>query len=210
MKKSVIVAVSLGAILLVGCGSKQDASEKNFKAAIQTFLDSEYPKCYYFESFPAVVDMDFRNRKSTLTAMVKAGLVSVKDEPYEEQEIWGNKKKTSIRPTFYLTEEGKKFYKPDVDKTIGGKSLGGFCFGKAKVRDVPQFTEPSDMRGHNMSRVNYTFVVNDLPSWTKLPEILTAIPALKPDVESENSPIQGKATVVLTNNGWVHERIFNK
>lgn len=200
----------LALLVLAGCGSKQDANEKNFKGAIQNFLDSAYPKCYFFENFPAVVgDFDLKNEKAILAALLKTGLVSVKDEPHEETNLFG-KKKTSIKPTFYLTEAGKKFYKTDIQKTLGGQSIGGFCVGKAKVQDVPQFTEPSDMLGQKISRVNYTYVVNDLPSWTKSPEILSAIPSLKPDVESENKPIKSLDAVVLTNNGWVHERLFRK
>ena len=127
MKKRVIFAVVLGALVLAGCGSKKDANEKNFKVAIQNFLDSAYPKCYFFENFPAVVgDFDLKNEKATLAALLKAGLVSVKDEPHEETQIFGNKK-TSIKPTFYLTEEGKKFYKANIEKTLGGQSIGGFC-----------------------------------------------------------------------------------
>jgi hypothetical protein len=210
MKSRVIYAVVLGALLLTGCGSKQDANEKNFKVAIQNYLDSTYPKCYFFENFPAVAaDFDLKNEKATLAALLKTGLVSVKDEPHEEKTLFGDKK-TSIKPTFYLTEEGKKFYKADIEKTLGGQSIGGFCVGKAKVQDVPQFTEPSDMFGQKISRVNYTYVVSDLPSWTKSPEILSAIPSLKPDVESENTPIKGLDAVILTNNGWVHERLFRK
>lgn len=210
MKKRIICAVVLTALVLVGCGSKQDANEKNFKIAIQNYLDSAYPKCYFFENFPAVaMDFDLKNEKGTLAALLKTGLVSVKDEPHEEAQFFGNKK-TVIKPTFYLTEEGKKFYKTDVEKTLGGQSIGGFCMGKAKVQDVPQFTEPSDMFGQKISRVNYTYVVSDLPSWTKSPEILSAIPSLKPDVESENTPIKGLDAVVLTNNGWIHERLFRK
>lgn len=210
MKKPVICAAVLGALVLAGCGSKQDANEKTFKVAIQNFLDSAYPKCYFFQNFPAVTtDFDLNNEKATLAALLKTGLVSVKDEPHEETQILG-KKKTSIKPTFYLTEEGKKFYKADIEKTLGGKPIGGFCVGKAKVQDIPQFTEPSDMLGQKISRVNYTYVVSDLPSWTKSPEILSAIPSLKPDVESENTPIKGLNAVILTNNGWVHERLFRK
>ena len=210
MNKRLVFVAVLSTLVFTGCGSKQDANEKNFKIAIQNYLDVKYPKCYFTENFPAVVmDFDLKNEKVTFAALIKAGLVSVKDEPHEETNFLGAKK-TTIKPTFYLTDEGKKFYKENAEKTLGGNPIGGFCFGKAKVQDVPQFSEPSDMLGQKVSRVNYTYVVSDLPSWTKSPEILSAIPSLKPDVESENTPIKGLDAVILTNNGWVHERLFQK
>lgn len=86
----------------------------------------------------------------------------------------------------------------------GGKPTGGFCFGKATVKEISQFTEPADTSGVRVSQVNYTYQVGDFPAWAKLPETLSAIPQLKADVESEKTPIKSAAMLQLTNNGWVN------
>ncbi|MDP1315276.1 hypothetical protein Q6274_29375, partial [Klebsiella pneumoniae] len=51
------------------------------------------------------------------------------------------------------TEQGKKYYKQDAAKKMRGENLGGFCFGKATVTYVSNFTEPSDAMGQIISRV---------------------------------------------------------
>ena len=83
-----------------------------------------------------------------------------------------------------------------------GESKGGFCFGKATIKEVTEFTEPADTGGVKASRVTYTYQVSDFPAWAKLPETSAAIGKLKTDVESEKTPIKSMDMLVLTNNGW--------
>lgn len=66
------------------------------------------------------------------------------------------------------------------------------------------------MFGHRITKVNYTYSVGKLPEWATLPEVTAAIPALKEAVESTAKPIKAIHTLVLTNNGWVHERLFTE
>jgi len=195
LKLLLIAAVAL----MAGCSDPKAATEKNFKVVIQKTLDKAYPRCYITGDFPAVSDM-MRN-ESELKALVSAGLASVKDEPHEVKD-WG-KARTVIRPTYNLTEEGKKFYKADANKAIMGGTKGGICFGKAAVKDIKEFTEPSSAGGVQMTQVKYTYEVSDVPAWAKSAEILTAVPRLKQDVESEKTPVDGMDVMVLTNNGWV-------
>jgi hypothetical protein len=197
-------------VFMTGCSDPKAATEKNFIVAIQSFLDTTYPKCYFNEKFPATIpDFNLRGEKAIFEAMVKVGLLAKKDEEHVEKRIFG-KDVTVVKPTFYLTDEGKKFYKPDAVKNLRGETVGGFCMGQAKVKQIPQFSEPSDMFGQKISRVNYTYEVSNLPSWTKDPAILLAMPKLKIDVESGQTPIKALDAVVLTNNGWIHERLFQK
>ncbi len=200
------IAVVVLALLAVGCSDPKAANEKNFKVAIQKALDAGYPKCYVTANFPATLpDFDINNHKAIFPALVKAGLLSEKDEPHEVPDGWMGRKKVVMQAVFDLTDEGKKFYKADTAKTIGGESRGGFCFGKATVREISQFTEPSDMGGVRASRVDFTYTVSDFPAWAKLPDTLSAISHLKADVESEKTPIKSGDVLVLTNNGWVSQ-----
>lgn len=197
--------------LFAGCVDPKAANEKNFEVAIQNYLDSTYPKCYVTTNFPITPQYDFGGTTAKLRALVKVGLVSEKMGSYEILTHLGSGgKKTIPAPSFDLTEEGKKFYKPDA---VDGRSAGKFgCIrlGKATVKSVTQFSEPADMFGHRVSRVNYTYEVSDLPAWAKSQEVHLAINELKADVESEKNAIKRLDTLVLTNNGWVHEKLFKK
>lgn len=197
------------AFLISGCSDPKTPNEKNFAAAVQAYLDTTYPKCYLTTEFPTTVEWDVGGMKTKLRALAKAGLVLEKEGSYEIQTL-GGRKQFAPAPAFTLTDEGKKFYKSDAVKLINGKTMGGFCFGKARVNQVGQFTEPSDTFGMRISRVNYTYEVSDLPTWAKSPVIQAAIPELKADVESDKVPIKKLDVLVLTNNGWVHERLFQK
>jgi hypothetical protein len=208
LHKLTLIAV---AVLVAGCSDPKAANEKNFQSAIQSYLDTAYPKCYFNQKFPTTVEFDIGGSRAILHALVKAGLVSEKEESRKEvNDIFGGAKKIIVKTSFDLTDEGRKFYKPDTVKTIGGDSIGGFCLGKATVKAVTQFSEPSDMFGQKISRVNYTYRVSDLPTWAKSPEMLSAIKALNADAESDATPLKALDTLILTNNGWVHERLFKK
>jgi hypothetical protein len=191
------------AVFAAGCSDPKAANEKNFKAAIQKSLDAEYPTCYVTANFPATIGgVDVGGNKANFKALVSAGLLSEKEEPHEV-EGWGRNKQIVVQPTFYLTDEGKKFYKADGAKTIMGDATGGFCFGKATVKEITEFTEPADIMGMRASQVMFTYMVSDFPAWAKLPEMLAANHRLQIDVGSEKNPIQHRGLLALTNNGWV-------
>ncbi len=185
------------------CSDPKAANEANFKIAIQKDLDTAFPRCYLVENFPAVVaEFGFGTNKATFKALENAGLLSEKQELHKTVGVWGNKE--AVQPVFYLTEEGKKFYKADAGKTRLGEKAGGFCFGKATVKEITLFTEPADSSGVRMSQVTYKYTVSDFPAWAKLPEVLSVLTSLKSDIDSETTPIEGHAFLTLTNKGWVN------
>lgn len=211
-KENILLKFTLAAsmaFLISGCSDPKIPNEKNFAVAVQAYLDTTYPKCYLITQFPTTVEWDVGGMKTKLRALAKAGLVLEKEGSYEIP-TFGGRKRFAPAPAFTLTDEGKKFYKADAVKLINGKTMGGFCFGKARVKQVDQFTEPSDTFGMRISRVNYTYEVKDLPTWAQSPAIQAVIPELKADAESDKVPIKKLDVLVLTNNGWVHERLFKK
>lgn len=196
-------------VLISACDDPKEASEDNFKRAIQEYLDRTYPKCYVKTELPVVIDSNYFGAKEKLQALAKLGLVS-ESQVKIEKTTFGNKKNLVFAPSFELTKEGEKYFTPNVAKTMGGQVLGGFCIGKANVKDIGSFSEPSEMHGHRISRVNYTYEVSNLPEWATAPEITSVLKELKADVESHTVPIKKRDFLVLTNNGWVHEEIYRK
>ncbi|MCM2446200.1 hypothetical protein HGO41_13615 [Rahnella sp. CG8] len=121
----------------------------------------------------------------------------------------GSKAHDVVVNSHELTDEGKKFYMVDASKNMRGENLGG-CFGKATVSAVSNFTEPSDAMGQKISRVSFSYKVTDIPDWDKSPEVAELNRQLKKDVDSELEPLKVTNVFLLTNNGWLHERLFGK
>ncbi|SQC20599.1 Uncharacterised protein [Klebsiella pneumoniae] len=204
--------ICIGAIALSGCNDPKDASEGNFKAAAQQYLDSIYPSCYFKANFPLKTDgYAFNNLPDVLHVMSQKGLLTEKEISRKHYEAsWGSKAHDVVVNSYDLTDEGKKFYKPDAAKKINGETLGGFCFGKATISEVSNFTEPSDAMGQKISRVSFSYKVTGVPDWAKSSEVTSLNNQLKKDVDSESEPLKVTNVFVLTNKGWVHERLFGK
>lgn len=196
-------------VALTGCSDPKTANEKNFKIAAQAYLDSVYPKCYHTQIFPVTSDYYEGEKRYVLPALAKAGLLSEQNLSRVEVKSWLGEGKFLVKSAFDLTEEGRKFYTEPTKTTDKGKS-GGFCFGKAEVTGLARFTEPSDIGGHRLSRVNYSYAVSEIPAWAKSDDIVAVIPSLKADAESGVEPLKRTDTFVLTNNGWMHEALFSR
>jgi hypothetical protein len=82
-----------------------------------------------------------------------------------------------------------------------------FCTGKYTVVEVNNFTEPSDMMGVKLSQVNYRYKVEGADDWAKSEGMRANY---KNFSEQTQGDIQGKAAVILTNDGWMHERLFKR
>ena len=211
------LAIAVLMAFLAGCSSPKDANDKNFKAAIQGYLDVAYPKCYFKQNLPIQLDEGdlFMKRKygngNLLFALVDGGYISQKGVVKETRYTtgWGNAKVKDNLQVFDLTEKGKPLYKQNL-KVMDEGEQNGFCFGKAKIKEIKQFSEPSEMLGAKISQVSYTYSIEDIPDWARLPKVQSASNDIKKAIESETTPLEGKATLVLTNNGWVHDKLFKQ
>lgn len=124
--------ICIGAIALSGCSDPKDASESNFKAAAQQYLDNIYPSCYFKANFPLKTDgYAFNNLADILHVMSQKGLLTEKEISRKHFEAsWGGKAHDVVVNSYDLTDEGKKFYKPDAAKNMRGENLGGSVLGK--------------------------------------------------------------------------------
>ena len=202
----------IGVLALTGCNDPKKPSESNFKEAAQQYLDTVYPACYIKANFPYKTDgFNINNMPEILHAMAEKGLLTETELSRKHIDAtWGIKERDIVVNSYDLTEEGKKYYKQDAAKNMRGENLGGFCFGKATVTDVSNFTEPSDAMGQKISRVTFTYKVSDIPDWAKSPEILNADRQIKKDVNSEHDGVKVTNVFLLTNNGWIHQKLFGE
>lgn len=218
LTKTIAISVAATCIALAACGDPKAASEKSFEAAIQKFMDRQAPECFIRQAkFPvkhtAYGDEDTLLRN--MSALKAVGLVEIKELAVKEfpNLALGPGKTTKQRTLeVLLTDEGKKAYIEQRDDGTLGSAMGsgGFCFGKQKIVKVEQFTEPSDAMGMKVSQVNYTYRYDGIPAWAKHEALVKPFPQLAKAIASSNEPMRGRAAVILTNQGWIHERDMNR
>ncbi|QKH36418.1 hypothetical protein FOC84_16240 [Achromobacter pestifer] len=201
-----IVVIGSLTLTLAACGSAKDANKSNFSKAIQAYLDTQKGLCAAIPArgLPFTLanqDMLGGQSKKRADALVDAGLLSKRDT--EIKAMFGNKMEPATE--YQVTDTGKKFLVADGASTLAGQDA--FCTGKYTVVGVDNFTEPSDMMGVKLSQVNYHYKVDGADGWAKSEGMRANYKNIS---EQTQGDIQGKAAVILTNDGWMHERLFKR
>lgn len=221
MWKKIALPLSLG--LLFGCGSDQKAPTKeNFAKAAQAYLDTQ-PMCVAVTDANSEVrvnrgfsggSMDDKSPPTMEDAVRQSPLLKtfsdqgfitvVMETRTESNPQWPNIPPQSVTyAKVSITDAGKPFYKPDISSPITPGA--GFCYAKLALVEIGQFTEPSEMRGAQVSRVNFTQKAVEVAPWAdKLDAGITE--RLKRLAEGQKV----RAAFILTNEGWVHERLFGR
>jgi len=216
MKKRVIFAAVLGALVLAGCGSKQDANEKNFGAAISQYLDKKGELCLRLNKWPVdVTEMDFRLQKTIPTgtagqmeALAAVGLVSGADTEVDQIGMFDNKptgRKFKVK-RYDLTDAGKKFYsgKEVTQIGFGGTKKvmqGDICYGKKSLDKIVKWEGPMKFGDYQEANVKYLYKIDGLADWAKKPEFQTAFPYINQIIDAAGKKEQ-QGGVKLTSLGW--------
>jgi hypothetical protein len=199
-RDKVALVVLLGAFQ-VGCSNPRKPNEANFSKAVQSYLDEAFPKCIIRGQFPTQsVQWDLMNVNRGLHALALAGVLT---------EVPAKRKGEF---TYDLTAEGKKVFRPEKATDPSPPIRGGICIGRAELTSITRFTEPADMMGVRMSQVAYRYRVTSLPAWAHH-EALQKLPQfndLRKWLESAKEPLAANDAVILTNEGWVHDRMLNR
>lgn len=213
---SVACVVSLS-LLLAGCGSKNDASERNFSTAVTQYLDDNGDLCLDVGPFPVdVSDSDLKLQASEpaghaarMAALQQAGLVSSIDVSLGQLGF------VNDRPTghrlhvrrYDLTTAGRDAYRKIVADEIAASGKkeperGDICYGKLALEKVTGWDDPAQVDGKQEASVRYTYKVGSLSEWAKVPAIGTAFPYVANTVAGAGE--QSLTTVMmLTDKGWV-------
>ncbi|MBW1650382.1 MAG: hypothetical protein JRJ44_06860 [Deltaproteobacteria bacterium] len=110
--------------------------------------------------------------------------------------------------TYSLTDKGKQSFKQVTQRRLFGKwTAEGFYAATYKVDEIINFSEPSQSNGYTISNVNFSVTPHKVADWTKNQAIIDAFPDLPKKLE-ENQ--RRSATLILMNNGWVHETEIEK
>ncbi|MCP1608344.1 MULTISPECIES: hypothetical protein [Pseudomonadota] len=201
-----LIAISSLALSLAACGSDKDANKGNFSKAIQAYLDTQKGLCAAVpaKEFPFTIanqDMLGGQNKKSADALADAGLLAKRDT--EVKAMFGNKMEPATE--YQITDTGKKFLVAKGANTLAGQDA--FCTGKYTVVEVDNFTEPADMMGMKLSQVNYRYKVEGADDWAKSEGMRANF---RNFAEQAQGDIQGEAALILTNDGWMHERLFQR
>lgn len=197
---------------LAGCSGTDDPSKATFQSAAQAYLDTQYPHCFVISAFPTQTqDFDVNGTNKALHALAQVGVVSEREISRTEvpARLW-QPARTDIYYAYDLTDEGRKYYKANAASQPDGKATGGLCFGQAQVTAVQQFSEPTHSNGHEVSLVTYAYKVVGLPQWATNQSVRAGIADLNKAVASGEKPVTETHAMVLTDHGWVHERLVTR
>lgn len=189
-EKSLVALASGCALLLAGCEKQgSGVSEETMGAAINQYLAKTGDLCLELNKWPVEVSEHESNMEGKLPHGLARQMVTLKslglvtETPGEVDQLLGGKptgRKFKVR-YFDLTDEGKKFFRPDVVQhpaTSGAnpKVKGDLCYGNkavAKVVKLDRLPESDPVEEYN---VRYLYKVDGLAEWAKRPEFQTTFP----------------------------------
>lgn len=216
--KTKIIASTLFALMVAGCGSSKDANNGNFEKAldahfakdcitIQPFVlaadGHSYPMTVALQqknAFASQVQVDQNNANVTrpVDVLVKAGVLSVTDGTKKEKPMFGTGEITVPTKVYALTDTGKK--------AIVQSDSTAMCVGHLKVDEVVRFTEPNNALGHTLSEVSFTVSPVDVPDWAKNADVQKLYGL--GDKLAEHS--KATRTLVLASDGWIDAQDFGR
>ena len=211
MKNNVLCIMVLGTFLLAGCGSKNNANEKNLSDATNAYLVKKGQLCLGLASkWPVDLQDSDRGqgivRGSQMAALEKAGLVRSHEAETEITPLSGAPPVKSKVLRYELTDDGKKFYREkEVPGLIGEKeSRGDICFGQQALDTVVRTEGPIAVGDKKEMTLYYTYKIENLADWAKSPDVQNVFPGIVSTINGA-----GKTTLnqnlILTDHGWEAE-----
>lgn len=209
MKKSLILIGIFGVLMLSGCGDKKDATKGNFENSINAHYENE---CIdigtVYGTFPVQIANSDEKDKELFDALTKVGLTTSKPAKVEDNsmsgiDIYTGKRKIIDGYEYKLTDLGTKSVKTKKGNGFFS-STNEFCAGKYKVSSIENFTEPSDIGGYKLTRVNFKKEPIDVPEWANNLVKEKAFEKYAEKISKE--PIDEEMELVLTDNGWIPSR----
>ncbi|MBP0625420.1 hypothetical protein [Cupriavidus consociatus] len=212
MKNPALPMLLFAATLVVACGNKHDASEENFAAAVNQYLDKHGDLCLTLLQWPTDIPVEkievskVMKRDSPakyLDALVAAGLASESDIVVDQLRYDGKPNGHAYNVKRYvLSEIGRRYYREQSTSAVGGSpEVGDLCFGKAALDKIVKWDTPMNLRGPQQEQVTYTYKIDNLAEWAMNPAVQKAYLGLQYTIANAGKQ-QKTHDLTLTNNGW--------
>ncbi|WP_413674005.1 hypothetical protein ACEN9H_05265 [Massilia cellulosiltytica] len=216
MQKYITILALLGATAtLAGCGSKTDANEKNFGAALNQYFDKKGQLCLDSRKWPVdVSDMDRRLQGTSrvgvanrMAALEAAGLVRGEDAEIEGTG-WDSKPngvKFKVK-RYVLTDAAKPFVQEKDVRSIGLDGVKtirqpDLCWGRKAVDKVVKWEGPMKLGDYQEAGVTYTYKIENTADWARKPDVQAAFPFIKTVLDGAGKE-EARHGVKLTSVGW--------
>lgn len=214
-KKQLAILAVLGTVTLAACGSKTDANEKNFGAALTQYFDKKGDLCLNTKRWPVDLnEYDVRLQKTTATgpggqmaALEAAGLVKDEDIEVDVMGIMGKPTGTKAKVKRYtLTNAAKPFAQEREVSAIGlnGRTTEkqtDLCWGKKALDKVVKWEGPMKLGDYQEASVTYLYKVNNVAEWAKRPDVQASFPVVKSILDAAGTK-PAKHPIKLTSEGW--------
>jgi hypothetical protein len=198
----------LGGLLLIGCASKNDANEKNFSEALNSYLAKKGQLCLGIPSaWP--VDLNEAERRggmgtaAEMAALEKAGLVRYHETETEYTPPLSTRPVKARVLRYELTEDGKKFYREKQTLALVGTKgkQGDLCFGQQALDKIVKWEGPTAAGDSKQASVFYTYKIEHFAEWAKTPDIQRVFPGIASTVDGAGKTVMNQA-LTLANQGW--------
>jgi len=197
MKK--ISLLILAIFIVVGCGEidKKEVSKENFKRVLND---------YYARNCEMIAPGKFPQEMMMIIEGLYGDVVK-RMEALEKlryltsKEIKKTNKYESDKKLFSLTEKGKKIYSKK-------EKHEGICAFNRKIKSIDNYTEPSNMLGITMTRIEFTF---EPVASTDILKEMKKEKALAEHIDKVSKETTDSAKLILTGmKGWIHQREFKR
>lgn len=204
---------SVTIVWLAACGNNPKAANKgNFKTSLNAHFENN-KECFRFgrgitEKGYIIEIRDFKPKQKSKRLTDKEYYDGFMDLGLLERETF-TRRDISLMPGRpgkelqyfgYKLTDAANAYLP----TEGGKNLKEthLCYATRNVVNVLNFTEPAEQIGATVSRVDYSYTLQDIAPWANSPIITARYPQVTEQLAKDT--LKDNDDLILTNNGWVH------
>lgn len=191
-------------LLLAGCSDPKAVSKDNFRAALQGWFDQN-PECVNIGKMPATVRADApKKQRAGYEVLAAAGLLTV-DSRHEERSPLMGADMSYDALIYRPTDTGSQVIRKSTDRLFGGFDL---CFARRNIPGVTTYTEPADVMGIKATQTLYRYRLEGIAPWAQAASVRAAFPRLSRALDKKEG--EYKASLILTSEGWQHERSLRK
>lgn len=213
MNKNLIVIAILSVAALAGCGSKTDANEKNFGAALSQYFDKKGGLCLGLTNWPVDVSEEkplfsitLYSIEDQMAALEAAGLVKSENTERDAKGFGVPKGKKVKIKRYTLTDAALPFVQevqtPSWRRTgSAAEKESDLCWGKKVLKKVVKWEGPIKFGDYQEAAITYTYKVDKVADWAKRPDIQAAFPPVK-DILAGVDVKESTHGVKLTSEGW--------